>query len=186
MAVLGGVPHPRDPKPYPPADELRALFAYDPLTGVITWRHRADMDAAWNGRQAGKAAGCDTPNGYKQIRLNGRGLRYHRVAWILLHGDCPVDRFIDHANGDPSDNRADNLRLATREDNQRNCSRPRTRDLPWPRGVVFDAKRNRFNAYIRIGGREKKNLGRFRTPEDAHAAYCRAAEKYHGEFARLD
>lgn len=121
------------PKPLPAAEILSSYFSYDPLTGIIVWKPQAGKNQRWNTQFAGQEAGCIAPNGYKQIRLNGEGLRYHRVAWALLHRDCPTDVWIDHANGDPLDNRASNLRLASRSENARNAKR---RDgCRLPRGV---------------------------------------------------
>lgn len=173
--------HPLDPKPYPSADELRSVFDYDPATGIVVWKHRPDKDNAWNAHFAGKEAGCATANGYKQVRLNGRGLRYHRVAWILHFWECPGDMFIDHKNRDRRDNRIANLRLATRSDNCRN--RCRVDGLPLPKGVRFHVRGQHFSAVIRPGDGTRKYLGIFNTPEAAHEAYCAAARKFHGEFA---
>ena len=39
------------------------------------------------------------------------------------------------------------------------------------------------DANIKLNGRQRK-LGRFKTPELAHAAYCRAALELHGDFSR--
>ena len=44
--------------------------------------------------------------------------------------------------------------------------------------------RGRWRARIKTYGREVE-LGRFDTKEEAHAAYCRAATEYFGEFARF-
>lgn len=178
--------HPRDPKPLPPTVRLREVFTYDAETGLIFWHHRPDKDNAWNGHHAGKEAGCTTENGYKQIRLDGRGLRYHRVAWALHYGECPADLFIDHADGDPLNNKIGNLRLATRRENQQNCKHQvGTKFL---KGVGYDHSRQRFRARIRVdagGGQgHRVELGRFDTEQEAHEAYCRAAAKFHGEFAR--
>lgn len=174
----------RDPRPLPPIAELRAVFSYEPETGVIMWRERADMPLCWNARQAGKPAGCITPNGYLQIRYRERGYRHHRIAWALHHGIDPGAMTIDHANRNPLDNRALNLRLASKSENQRNRTRQPGKLLP--KGVKFDRARGKYKAMIRIGGGRRLESARYDTPEAAHAAYRALAVKHHGEFARFD
>jgi hypothetical protein len=167
------------PRALPPITDLQAALAYDPQTGVITWKPRGRPD--WDAANAGKAAGCIS-GAYLQIRFQGKGHRYHRVAWALAHGGIPEDKFIDHVNGNGFDNRLENLRLATRSDNQRNI---RSRSGKWPRGVKFDRARNKFKATIRIGNGHRLESARFNTAKEAHEAYKAMALKYHGEFAHF-
>lgn len=174
----------RSPKQMPTAEVLRSYFNYDPDAGIVSWKHRSDKSRQWNTKYAGKEAGCICDRGYRQIRLNDRGMRYHRVAWVLMHGDCPLDRLIDHINGDTSDNRAVNLRLATLSQNTINAKRRAGCTLP--RGVKRHRGGKTFEAQIRIGNKRRLRLGSFETAELAHAAYCSAAKRYHGEFARFD
>jgi hypothetical protein len=89
---------------------------------------------------------------------------------------------IDHINGDGLDNRWSNLRLATRAENIRN-SRTKATNTSGFKGVSWHKRDRKWQAHIKINGRSK-NLGLFEAPEDAHAAYVAAAQKYHGEFAR--
>jgi hypothetical protein len=181
MSKLTG---PRAPKEMPSGEEFHALFTYDAESGIICWKYRHDCPQKWNTRFAGKEAGCTTDLGYKQIRINGRGFRYHRIAWAMFYGECPADSLIDHANSDPSDNRISNLRLATKSDNSRNSRR---RDgCMLPRGVKRHHRGRLFEAQIRVAPGLRISLGVFESSDLAHEAYCAAAMKYHGEFARVD
>jgi hypothetical protein len=53
------------------------------------------------------------------------------------------------------------------------------------KGVCYDPARSRYRATIAVNGKYM-HLGRFSTSEEAQKAYSVAAEKYHGEFARLE
>lgn len=167
----------------PSGAELRAMFDYDAEKGVISWKFRPECPQKWNTRFAGKEAGCIAER-YKQIRINGRGFRYHRIAWAMVHGECPADALIDHVNSDCFDNRIVNLRLATASDNGRN--KRRKDGQPLPRGVKRHHRGRTFEANIRIAPGDRIRLGSFETAEGAHEAYRAAAKKYHGEFARMD
>ena len=92
---------------------------------------------------------------------------------------------VDHISGDPLDNRRCNLRLCTPLGNSRN--RPtRSDNLTGYKGVSYRAKENKYIARISPHPGEQIFLGRFDTPQDAAAAYDRAAVLYHGEFARTN
>lgn len=58
----------------------------------------------------------------KAIRVNIKGIKYlaHRIIWVLLNGVIDENLTIDHIDGNPFNNRKDNLRLVTRKINQRN------------------------------------------------------------------
>ncbi len=94
----------------------------------------------------------------------------------------PGDRLtVDHINGDPLDNRRENLRIATRQENQRNRR-------GWGRsgfkGVLFRAKRQRWEAYIQVGTRVFSRARH--TAEEAAIAYDDMAREHFGQFARLN
>jgi len=87
---------------------------------------------------------------------------------------------IDHRDGDPSNNRWNNLRRAT--PSQNNANRRLQQNNAWGlKGV--SRHRSRWRASIRKD-RRTHHLGVFSTPQAAHAAYVAAARKLFGEFAR--
>lgn len=97
-----------------------------------------------------------------------------------MTGEFP-EQDVDHINGDPLDNRWDNLRRASKHENLRNCSVHKDNKAGL-KGVCVTRKRP--TAQIYLNGK-RTHLGTFDTVEEAHAAYCAAAEKHFGEFARF-
>jgi hypothetical protein len=97
------------------AADIRAVFTYDPATGVIERidqsRKRRDHTGTRNQRK-------DTA--YAVLCVDGRREYAHRAAWMIVHGDIPAGMVIDHLNGNGLDNRLCNLRLVTKTLNQRN------------------------------------------------------------------
>lgn len=92
---------------------------------------------------------------------------------------------VDHISGNPLDNRRKNLRICTPLDNSRN--RPiRSDNLTGYKGVSYRARVNKYIARISPHPGERIFLGQFNTPQDAAAAYDRAAVLYHGEYARTN
>lgn len=110
----------------------------------------------------------------------GSTIYMHRLILGLEVGDA---RLADHRNGDTLDNRDGNLRIATAAQNCRNCRISKLNPSGF-KGVTWDAYHHRWQAQITVDYRNIF-LGRFATPEEAHAAYAMAANKYHGEFARV-
>ena len=99
----------------------------------------------------------------------------------MVHGGIPVDMLVDHINRNPFDNRIENLRLATRSQNQMN-RKPQSNNALGLKGVSFD--RGRYEAVITTGGHRIK-IGRYATKGLAAVAYAKAALRYHGQFARI-
>jgi len=149
------------------------LIAYEPSSGVMTWRANRYRVVA------GQLAGSAHPRGYLTITLAQKRILAHRLAWALHHGTWP-ERQVDHVNGDRTDNRIANLRLATASQNACNSGARRTNKTGL-KGVTRAG--NRWRATIMIAGKQH-NLGRFDSPEAAHEAYAAGAARLHGVFAR--
>jgi len=164
------------------AEMVRRALDYDPVTGLLSWRHRDDVLPRVNKRLAGKPAGCpDGQYGYLSVRLHDCPYQAHRLIWLHVTGEWPAD-ILDHVDGNPLNNVWSNLRPATRAENNRNR---RTRREDGRLKGTLPASRGRWRAVIMLG-RENHNLGTFSTQEEAHATYIEAAKRLHGGFARFD
>lgn len=153
---------------------LKELLEYDPSTGVFKW-------IAQRGRsKAGDVAGADHHSGYWRIRIDGILHNAHRLAWLYMTGAWP-EHDIDHINNIKSDNRFANLRKATRSQNIANRAVPHPNPTGF-KGVRFNGAS--YTASITVK-RKARFLGAFDTPEEASAAFSRAAAEAFGEFARL-
>jgi hypothetical protein len=175
---------------HPPREKLSAerisdLVEYYPRTGLFTWKARADVARNWNTRHAGRPALISVDGkGYLFGRIDYHMYRAHRVAWAAYYGEWPVN-FIDHVDGDRKNNKIDNLRDVTHEQNCRN-SAMRYTNTSGRIGISFDRRSSKWYAYIRVGGK-MKNLGVFKARDDAIAARERAELEfgYHPNHGRL-
>jgi hypothetical protein len=157
-------------------DRLMSVLSYDPETGLFVWRVSVNSRA-----RAGSVAGCIATRGYRIIYFDKAKYPAHRLAWFYIHGVWPPE-YIDHINGDTSDNRIANLRPATNAQNQAN-SRKHRDNRSGLKGVTWDNWAGKWKTQIKSGGRSKF-LGLFDAKEDAHRAYERAARELNGEYAR--
>lgn len=154
------------------AEELRARLHYDPESGIFTWR--ASTRAGWNGREAG----CVNDWGYLVIRIAGRGVLAHRLAWLYMYGMWP-EKQIDHINRDKLDNRIANLRDVEQTANQHNrcVARADNKSGRWL-GVSFQQRSAKWVAQIQTESK-RYFLGYHSTPEAAHEAYLEAKHRLH-------
>ncbi len=165
-------------------DYIRSILDYNPETGVLTWRHRADYPKKWNTRYAGKPAGhrSNEKNPGYQLRIHHHDIfRAHRVAWAHFYGEWP-EGMLDHINGDPYDNRIANLRPCTMSEN--GCNRgAAANNKSGYKGVFWCKQKRKWQAKIKVRG-QSYHLGFHVDPAVAAAAYAEAAQRLHGEFAR--
>lgn len=164
-------------------ERAQELLRYCPETGAFFFRKNI------GNVKAGQQAGCTRSDGYVLIGVDGVTHYGHRLAWLFTHGAYPPDdKEIDHVDGNPSNNKASNLRLASRQDNARNGRKKRNRKASSKyKGVCHAGRRcnlrKPWTASIKINGKRIR-IGEFQTEEEAHAAYVEAAQRIFGKFAR--
>lgn len=162
------------------AEMLRELLDYDPDTGVLRWRSNARRDLV--GTEAGWIDNCGGVP-YRRVMIAGKAYMAHRLAFMHVHGCWPSYR-IDHIDCNPFNNAIGNLRECTASQNAANRTIDH-RNKSGFKGVSFYKKTRRWVAHIRHNYR-LISLGYFATPEEAAAAYRKAADELFGEFSRTD
>ena len=118
-------------------------------------------------------------DGYVRVRKDGKEYRAHRLIWEMFNGPIPIDILIDHIDGDSLNNRIENLRLATRQQNNANSTGNSERELP--KGIVRYS--NRYRARLTFKG-TTYSLGTYSTIEEAKLAYDTKNNQLNGEFAK--
>jgi hypothetical protein len=98
--------------PLPDIEHLRQILSYRPETGLFKWKATLS-----NRAKAGDVAGSPNTKGYISIKVEGRQYKAHRLAWYFVYGQDPSDLEIDHKDLDKGNNRIENLRLATKAQN---------------------------------------------------------------------
>lgn len=87
------------------------VYCYE--DGSVEWYHR-------NNKVMYRTFGNDTPKGYKQVRINKRSYRVHRLIALAFHPRLDESLEVDHINRNKADNRPENLRWVTHSENEDN------------------------------------------------------------------
>lgn len=164
----------------PTAEEVRAILRYDPKTGYFFWlRDKCGHLRGADQIHAGDRAGFDM-SGYTYIGISGLKIASHKLAWLLTYGVWPEGE-LDHRDLNRANCAIQNLRPATSQQNKANTPRYKNNKSGFKGVHRF---KDKWRAMIRID-RKSRHLGLFRSPEEAHAAYCAAARELFGDFARF-
>ena len=172
----------RKPRQYsdPELKELYVLFHeyfnYNPETGILSWKKKPAPRTLIT-----DTVGYVTDNGYNTVALKGVRHYYHRVCYLMYHGNLPEE--IDHIDHDRLNNAIDNLR-DSEGNNNRNKSSQKGSSSPYL-GVSKCVNSARWISAICSNG-IKRTIGRFEDEVEAAKAYDREARKYHKEFANLN
>ena len=139
--------------------------------GLLFWKTRKQ------GRPLSKIAGSVGAGGYLKVNFFGRNYLSHRIIYEMHKGKIPTGMFVDHIDRNRKNNKIENLRLATKKENNRNNSAigfsfvkdKKQIKKPWQARIRFENKLN--------------HLGYYETIVDARAAYLRARKQLFGEFS---
>lgn len=103
------------------------------------------------------------------------------IKMSRLIANAPTDKQVDHRNHNTLDNRKQNLRICTNQQNSMNRKAYKNTSSKY-KGVHFTKTTNKWKAEIYISGK-KIHIGYFHEEDAAAQAYNFMAHKYHGEFA---
>jgi HNH endonuclease len=159
------------------------LFTYNPRTGVLRWKISRS-----NRIKVGQVAGSVQTNHkgksyerqYLHVRVGGRFFFVHRIIyWMMTGQSVPIGKQIDHRNGDGTDNRWSNLRVASRSQNMGNRDRNRVRVRNLPKGIGWHSRDGLYVANFR-----GRNIKYSKSLQAVVAARQTVAKAYYREFAR--
>ena len=134
----------------------------------------------WHKHQDGYLRTCI---GHKE---NGGNI-YKLMHVMIMEAEgyiCVEGEEVDHINGKPNDNRIENLRIVTHEDNMKNVKLPNNNTSGY-KGVYYSTLERKWKAAIRIN-KKQKHLGTFNTKEETVAARKNAEDLYYGEYKRKE
>lgn len=151
---------------------LKELLHYEPQTGTFTWLVKRNSHSG--SVKPGSIAGCQVQR-YIIIGIDGERLLAHRLAFLYMRGRWPI-KYIDHIDGDGSNNRFKNLRDVSHSINLQNRHSATILNKTGLLGVVPNHRR--FSAQIKIDGKQVY-LGTFDTAKKAHAVYLQRKRKAH-------
>ena len=151
-------------------DFLHEELRYDKATGELYWKYKRK-----NQRETTEPAGYTDPKGYIYLKINNRRYAAHRIIWCMINGEWP-NGLIDHENQNPSDNRIDNLRIASRSDNAKN-TKVRRDNSSGVIGVYWHRNKKRWVARINVN-RKRIELGGYHTLEEAIKVRLEAEIEY--------
>lgn len=149
-------------------DRVFELLTYSPDTGLFHRKIDGRRD------KAGTPADRLMHLGYCRVSIDGVRHYSHRIAWLMMTGAMADE--VDHINGVKSDNRWVNLREADRCLNMQNLRTATARSSSGFLGVTTE--NGRYRAAITVNGVNLK-LGRYATPEEAHAVYLAKKRELH-------
>lgn len=143
-------------------NQLLAEVAYDPATGIF--RRKISKGNS----KAGSIVGGQDKKGYLKALVLGEYVKMHRLPWFYVYGVWPEQ--VDHINGIKTDNRIQNLRECSTQENCLNQHGPRKNNRTGARGVHQIPKTGKWRAVVSVLG-VRTHLGMFSSKEEAQKAY---------------
>lgn len=169
-------------------DSSDSPFVQIPLTKgytAIVSPEDADLaDLNWIAMRDPRKIAVYATRSKNENRVRHRFLMHRVILERILDRPLVKGEFVDHINHNGLDNRRENLRLCS---NQQNCtnSRPKQSNTSGYKGIIWHARLNKWSAQIGVNGKSQY-LGLFLSKHDAARAYNAAALAAWGEFAYLN
>jgi hypothetical protein len=157
-------------------ERLLLLLTYDPETGLFR------RNVPTGKFKAGSVSGSvSSKHGYWEVSVDGVRYYGHRLAWFYMTGSWPPIT-VDHENTIRSDNKWNNLRLATKAEQVMNTPLF-ANNTSGTKGIYWDDRAQKWCCEIKARG-EKFWLGRFEDLNLAKSVVAQKRHELHGKFAR--
>lgn len=155
---------------------LKQLFNYD-SNGYLIWKVKPNGNI-----KIGNKVGSINSAGYYSTIIKYKNYLIHRLIFLYHHGYLPD--YVDHINGNPLDNRIENLRECTKSQNNCNSKKPKN-NTSGVKGITWHKRHKKW--YVRIFyEKQKYELGLFDDLDLAKKTLDEFRMKLHGNFARND
>lgn len=134
------------------------ILLSDKAPGILIDTELAEKAAQWRW--------CIDSSGYAVCNTGSKLVRMHDFVMAHVHDEKPAGCFIDHINRDKLDNRLQNLRFVTPEENSLNVGMKANNTSGYT--GVSKTKHGTYRAYITVK-KQRIELGHFKTIEEAIA-----------------
>jgi hypothetical protein len=150
-------------------DKLKELFTYN-------------EDGTFTRNSTGKVVKCSKTKGqrYLRIGIDSKPSPLHRMIFLYHHGYLP--EVTDHIDGNRYNNRIENLREVTQQQNCLNRTHTAHSKSPY-KNVYWNKAANKWAVVMSVDG-IRKYFGLFEDIDLADLVAQEARSKYHGAYAR--
>lgn len=155
-------------------DQQKALQVFEYRDGQLFWKEPTNPSKT----PIGSLAGTVSKRGYVHIQYNRKIYKAHQLVYLMFYGKfCAL---LDHINGVLVDNRVENLRPATVQQNQKNAVR-RVDNSSGVKNVSWHKRIGKWGVQLCLN-KKIRHFGYYADLELAELVAIEARTKFHGEF----
>ena len=154
-------------------DYLNYLFDYK--NGELFWKNPISTKL-----KIGQKAGSKGSNNYLKVSINGKLYLNHRIIFMMHYGYFP--KIVDHIDNNSLNNLIENLRLATKSQNQHNANISKN-NKSGIKGIYWHKANSKWKVQFKLNGK-KMYFGEYNDIDYAKFVVEAMRYKYHKEFAR--
>jgi hypothetical protein len=154
-------------------EQLKEFFDYK--DGNLYWKIKKCRNVA-----IGQKAGSYAPRGNIDIMINGKVYKAHRLIFLFHYGYLP--KILDHKDGNPLNNKIENLREATNSQNMCN-TKLNVNNKSGEKGVIWDKRISKWRTFCTIS-KKQYTSGSYSDLDKAIESVRKLRESLHMEFAR--
>lgn len=154
-------------------DRLKRLLHYFPEEGKFYWLVNKSSAKMFD------EAGSLQKDGYIIIGIDKKSYLAHRLAFLFMTGEVP--EYVDHINGDRSDNRWENLRPCSLSENNRN-RKITNKNTSGVKGVSWHKASGKWQVQLSVKG--NNHFGLYSSLEEAEKRAIEVRKIFHKAFAR--